>query len=84
VCGEMHLFKECLYIVTAARKNFLEWKENVKTLNEARQRILKNVRFQTIIKVIIDINTERIEQWNGSKRKYWDSWIERDDFIQIW
>jgi hypothetical protein len=24
VCGEMHLFKECLYIVTAARKNFPE------------------------------------------------------------
>jgi hypothetical protein len=22
VCDEMHLFKECLYIVTAARKNF--------------------------------------------------------------
>jgi hypothetical protein len=24
VCDEMHLFKECLYIVTSARKNFLE------------------------------------------------------------
>jgi hypothetical protein len=24
VCDEMHLFKECLYIVTAARKNFPE------------------------------------------------------------
>ncbi len=56
VCGEMHLFKECLYIVISARKNFLEWKENVKTLNEARQRILKNVRFMTVIKAIIDIN----------------------------
>jgi hypothetical protein len=54
VCGEMHLFKECLYIVIAVRK--LGWKENVKTLNEARQRILKNARFRTVIKVITDIN----------------------------
>jgi hypothetical protein len=54
VCGEIHLFKECLYIVTAARKP--GWKENAKTLNEARQRILKNARFMTVIKVITDIN----------------------------
>jgi hypothetical protein len=56
VCGEIHLFKECLYIVIAARKNFPGWKENAKTLNEARQRILKNARFRTAIKVITDIN----------------------------
>ncbi len=54
VCNEIHLFKECFYIVNAARKS--EWKESVKTLNEARQRILKNARFKTVIKVIIDIN----------------------------
>jgi hypothetical protein len=54
VCGEIHLFKECLYIVIAARKP--GWKENAKTLNEARQRILKNARFKTVIKVITDIN----------------------------
>ncbi len=54
VCDKMHLFKECFYIVITARK--FEWKENVKTLTEARQRILKNVRFRTIIKAIIDIN----------------------------
>jgi hypothetical protein len=56
VCGEVHLFRECLYIVTAARKNFPGWKENAKTLNEARQRILKNARFKTAIKVITDTN----------------------------
>ncbi len=54
VCDEMHLFKECLYIVTAVRKP--GWKENAKTLNEARQRILKNARFRTATKVITDIN----------------------------
>jgi hypothetical protein len=54
VCGEVHLFKECLYIDTAVRKP--GWKENAKTLNEARQRILKNVRFRTVIKAITDIN----------------------------
>jgi hypothetical protein len=54
VCGEVHLFKECPYIVTAARKP--GWKENAQTLNEARQRILKNARFKTAIKVITDIN----------------------------
>jgi hypothetical protein len=54
VCGEMHLFKECPYIVTAARKP--GWKENAKTLNEARQRILKNARFRTAIKAITDTN----------------------------
>jgi hypothetical protein len=54
VCGEVHLFKECPYIVTAARKP--GWKENAKTLNEARQRILKNARFRTAIKAITDTN----------------------------
>ncbi len=39
-----------------SKKEFSEWKENVKTLNEARQRILKNARFRTVIKVITDIN----------------------------
>ncbi len=56
VCGEVHLFKECPYIVTAARKNFPGWKENAKTLTEARQRILKNARFRTAIKAITDTN----------------------------
>jgi hypothetical protein len=54
VCDEMHLFKECLYIVIAVRKP--GWKENAKTLNEARQRILKNARFRTVIKAITDTN----------------------------
>jgi hypothetical protein len=54
VCGEVHLFKECPYIVTAVRKP--GWKENAKTLNDARQRILKNARFRTAIKVITDTN----------------------------
>jgi hypothetical protein len=54
VCDDVHLFKECLYIVTSARKP--GWKENPTVREEARQRIMKNVRFMTIIKHIININ----------------------------
>jgi hypothetical protein len=50
VCDEMHLFRECPYIVTSARKP--EWKESPTIKNEARQRIFKNALFQTAIKAI--------------------------------
>jgi hypothetical protein len=54
VCGEVHLFKECPYIVTSARKS--GWTENSTIREELRQRIRKNARFLIIIKHIIDIN----------------------------
>jgi hypothetical protein len=54
VCDEMHLFRECFYIVITIKKS--EWKKSLTIKNEARQRIFKNIRFQTIIKVIINID----------------------------
>jgi preprotein translocase subunit Sss1 len=54
VCGEMHLFKECFYIVTSARKP--EWTENSTVREEIRQKIKKNPRFLTAIRQITDIN----------------------------
>jgi phage gp36-like protein len=54
VCDDVHLFKECPYIVTSARKP--GWKENSTVREEARQRIMKNVRFLTVIKHITNTN----------------------------
>jgi hypothetical protein len=54
VCGEVHLFKECPYIVTSARKP--GWTENATAREELRQKIKKNPRFLIVIKHIIDTN----------------------------
>jgi hypothetical protein len=54
VCGEVHLFKECPYIVTSARKS--GWTENSTVREEIRQKIMKNPRFLTAIKHITDTN----------------------------
>jgi hypothetical protein len=54
VCGEMHLFKECPYIVTSARKS--GWTENPTVREEIRQKIKKNPRYLTAIRQIIDTN----------------------------
>jgi hypothetical protein len=54
VCGEVHLFKECPYIVTSARKP--GWTENPAVRQEIRQKIKKNPRYLTAIKQITDTN----------------------------
>jgi hypothetical protein len=54
VCGEVHLFKECLYLVTSARKP--GWTENPTIREEIRQKIKKNSRYLTVIRQITDIN----------------------------
>jgi hypothetical protein len=40
VCDQIHHFRKCSYIVSKNRK--LDWKENLKTRNEARQKIQNN------------------------------------------
>jgi hypothetical protein len=54
VCGEVHLFKECPYLVTSARKP--GWTENPTIREEIRQKIKKNPRYLTAIRQITDIN----------------------------
>jgi hypothetical protein len=54
VCGEVHLFKECPYIVTSARKP--GWTENSTVRDEIRQKIKKNLRYLTAIKHITNTN----------------------------
>lgn len=54
LCGEVHLFKNCPYIHTSARKT--GWKENKKTRDEMRQKIQKNRNFFYIIKRITNTN----------------------------
>jgi hypothetical protein len=54
VCGEVHLFRECPYIVTSARKP--GWTENSAVREEIRQKIKKNPRYLTAIRQITDTN----------------------------
>jgi hypothetical protein len=39
VCGWIHLFKECVYLVSVNRES--KWEENIKIRNEIRQKLQK-------------------------------------------
>jgi hypothetical protein len=54
VCDWIHLFKECVYLVSVNRKS--KWKKNIKIRNEIRQKLQKNSRLMNTIKRLIDIN----------------------------
>lgn len=54
LCGEVHLFKDCPYIHTSARKS--DWKENKKTRNDMRHKIKENRAIFTAIKYVTNTN----------------------------
>ena len=52
VCGKIHLFRLCPYIVKSARPP--AWKEDKTVRNEIRQKIQSNIRFFMAIKKVTD------------------------------
>ena len=54
VCGKIHLFRLCPYIVKSARPP--AWKEDKTVRNEMRQKIQSNIRFFMAIKKVTDTN----------------------------
>jgi hypothetical protein len=76
VCDEMHLFKECLYIVTSTRK--LGWTKNSTIREELRQKIKKNPRYLIVIRQIIDINI--LNELNQDQKDQKDDETDDDHF----
>ena len=54
LCGEVHLFKDCPYIHTSARRS--GWKENKKTRDDMRHKIKENRAIFTAIKYVTNTN----------------------------
>ncbi len=66
ICGQVHLFSQCSYIVSVNRTS--EWKENFKIRNEARQKIQRKFYIFHSIKRVVDTNILE-EMIPSSKRK---------------
>ncbi len=64
VCDQVHHFRKWSYIVSENWKP--GWKENLKTRNEARQKIQNNIWFYKIISRMININI--LNDMKASKR----------------
>jgi hypothetical protein len=54
VCGVVHLFRDCPYIVSTGRQS--GWKEDKVIRNDIRQKIQKNIRFFVAIKKLTNTN----------------------------